>query len=111
MNANSEGSCPLPGMNDREQIVWSIVYTRYADDPDLAVLKANQALIGLRSHELDGPPEEVWVEPSRDGMQISFEDWKVWHPISFELQYKRAPSAEQIAADFEAFERARSDFW
>jgi len=44
-------------------------------------------------------------------MQISFEDWKVWHPISFELQYKRAPSAEQIAADFEAFERARSDFW
>ncbi|SCB04324.1 hypothetical protein BN444_02705 [Xanthomonas translucens pv. translucens DSM 18974] len=44
-------------------------------------------------------------------MRISFENWKVWYPISFELQYNKAPSTEQIVADFVAFERGRSDFW
>lgn len=111
MNTNSEGPRPLPGMDDREQMVWSFVYTRYVDDPGLAVMKANQAVVGLRAQDLDGPPEEVWVEPSRKGMRISFENWKVWYPISFELQYSKVPSTEQIAADFSAFERGRSDFW
>ncbi|MBO9746645.1 hypothetical protein J7431_04965 [Xanthomonas phaseoli pv. dieffenbachiae] len=66
---------------------------------------------GLRTQELDGPPPEVWVEPSRKGMRISFEDWKVWYPISFELQYKERPSAERLVADYEAFDRGRTDFW
>ncbi|WP_254894378.1 hypothetical protein [Xanthomonas citri] len=44
-------------------------------------------------------------------MRISFEDWKVWYPISFELQYKERPSAERLVADYEAFDRGRTDFW
>ncbi|WP_261177487.1 hypothetical protein, partial [Xanthomonas translucens] len=62
-------------MDDREQMVWSVVYSRYLDDPGLAVMTANQAVVGLRTQVLDGPPEDVWVEPSRKGMRISFENW------------------------------------
>lgn len=111
MSANLEGARPLPGMSEREKTVWSVVYTRYVEDPDLAVLKANQAVVGLRAQDLDGSPEDIWAEPSRKGMRISFENWKAWYPISFELQYNKAPSMEQIATDFVAFERGRSDFW
>jgi len=44
-------------------------------------------------------------------MRISFEEWKVWYPISYEMQYKERPSPEKVAADYEAFERGRTDFW
>ncbi|WP_386340781.1 hypothetical protein O4D10_03230 [Xanthomonas citri pv. citri] len=52
--------------------------------------------------------EEMWGNLR---MRISFEDWKVWYPISFQMKHKKPPSPEQVATDYEAFERSRADFW
>lgn len=98
-------------MRGREKAVWAAVYALHSDDPNQGVVNANQAVLGLRTQELDGPPEEVWVEPSRKFMMISFEEWKVWYPISYEMQYKERPTPEQVAAGYEAFVRGRTDFW
>ncbi|SUZ29886.1 hypothetical protein CPBF424_37350 [Xanthomonas euroxanthea] len=98
-------------MRGREKAVWAAVYARYSDDPSLGVTTANQAVPGFRIKELDGPQEEVWVKPNRKFMLISFEEWKVWYPISYKIQYKEPPSPEKVAADYEAFVRGRTDFW
>jgi hypothetical protein len=112
MNIDSEKARPWSGMSAREKTVWAVVYTRYADDPGLAVMKANQAIVGLRSQDLDGPPPDIWVEPSQKGVPISFEDWKIWYRISFKIRYRnKTPAPELIEAEYEKYQRGKSDFW
>ncbi|WP_223573096.1 hypothetical protein [Xanthomonas citri] len=68
----------------RKVVGWAMAPTMPAElvcgalQMAIVLRQANQAVVGLKAQDLDGPPEEVWVEPSRKRVQISFEDWKAW---------------------------------
>lgn len=105
-------------LSDMEKCLWAVTMGQHADDADGGVGAADAQINRLRelavTREQRLDPE---YEAARANIQIDPAEFAGWYIVQLRLGHRHGqvlrvdPTSAEIAAAYERYCRARSDFW